>query len=57
MGFYTAFGGYLDGNLSILEDLKDEGCDSPDVSHRLFDVDIDSGSTSSVRFGCPLISE
>jgi hypothetical protein len=31
MGFYTAFGGYLEGNLSVLEDLKDEGCDSPDV--------------------------
>jgi len=41
MGFYTAFGGYLDGNLSILEDLKDEGYDSPDVSHRLFQVDVD----------------
>jgi len=25
MGFYTAFGGYLDRNLSALEDLKDEG--------------------------------
>ena len=57
MGFYTAFGGYLDGSLSILEDLKDEGCDSPVASPRLFGVDIDSGSTSSVRFGCPLISE
>ena len=57
MGFYTAFGGYLDSNLSVLEDLKDEGCVSPDVPYRLFDIHIDSGSTSSVRFGCPLIPE
>ena len=57
MGFYTAFGGYLDSNLSVLEDLKDEGCVSPDVPYRLFDIHIDSGSTSSVHFGCPLIPE
>lgn len=57
MGFYTAFGGYLDSNLSVLEDLKDEGCDSLDISHRLFDVDNDSGSTSLVRFGCLLVPE
>lgn len=58
MGFYIAFGGYLEGNLSVLEDLKDEGCDSPDVSGRLFfDIYIDSGSTSSVPFCCPLVPE
>jgi hypothetical protein len=33
MGFYTSFGGYLDGNFSILEDIKHQGCDSPDVLH------------------------
>ena len=57
MGFYTAFGGYLEGNLSILEDLKDEGCDSPDISGQLFDIYVDPGSTWSEPFCCPLILE
>jgi hypothetical protein len=33
VGFYTAFGGYLDSNRSVLEDLKDEGCVPPDVPY------------------------
>ena len=48
MGFYTAFGGYLDGNFSVLEDLKHHGCDSPVVALQLADDHIGSVSMSSV---------
>lgn len=48
MGFYTSFGGYLDGNFSVLEDLKHDGCDSPVVAVQLADDHIDSDLTSSV---------
>jgi hypothetical protein len=49
MGFYIAFDGYLDSNLSVLEDLKHQGCDSPVVVIRLTDYHINSDSTSSVH--------
>jgi hypothetical protein len=48
MGFYTTFGGYLDSNLSVLEDLKDHGCDLPVIALQLADDHIDSDSMSSV---------
>jgi hypothetical protein len=52
VGFYTNFGGYLDGNASesILKELKLQGYDLPDVSHWLIDDHIDSDSTLSVLF-------
>ena len=37
MGFFTNIDGYLDGNRSALEDLKDQGYDSKDVSYWLVD--------------------
>ena len=48
MGFYTAFGGYLEGKFSVLEDLKHHGCDSPIVALQLADDHIGSDSMSSV---------
>lgn len=48
LGFYTDFGGYLEGNDTVLEELKSQGCELPNESYRLADGRIHAGSMWSV---------
>jgi hypothetical protein len=48
LGFYTDFGGYLEGNDTVLEELTSQGCELPNVSYRLADGRIHVGSMWSV---------
>ena len=49
IGFYTNFGGYLEGNDTVLEVFKSQGCDFLSDSHRLADDCTYSDSIWSVR--------